>query len=81
MTFRTIRDDHGVEWEIWEVIPRNRLTQYGAVTAEISLGWLTLRSRAERRRVTPAPEGWQKMTDDEMLALLSSAERVPSGGE
>lgn len=74
MTLRTFRDASGTAWEAWEVIPRNRLTQHGAVTAEMSLGWLSLRSPGERRRVIPTPEGWQRMSDDELREMLATAE-------
>jgi len=74
MSLRTFRDAAGTAWEAWEVMPTNRLTQHGAVTAELSLGWLSLRSRSERRRVSPTPEGWERMSDDELRAMLVTAE-------
>lgn len=80
MSLRTFRDAAGTAWEAWEIMPTNRLTQHGAVTAELSLGWLTLRSPGERRRVCPTPEGWQRMTDDELRAMLASAEPERADG-
>lgn len=80
MTLRTFRDAQGTAWEAWEVIPKNRLTQHGAVTAELSLGWLSLRSGGERRRVVPTPEGWQRMSEEELRVMLATAEPEKSDG-
>lgn len=36
-------------------------------------GWLAMKCDAERRRIAPIPEGWQSMTDDELLKLIDDA--------
>jgi hypothetical protein len=40
-------------------------------------GWLAFESAAEKRRLSPIPEGWQSLPDDALRALCGRAEIVP----
>lgn len=56
----------------------------GAVSPEMTHGWLAFRSALELRRVLPIPAGWEQMTDTELERLcrtgVVSTERVPPPG-
>jgi hypothetical protein len=39
----------------------------------MSAGWLAMLGGTERRRIAPIPEGWERMTDEELLELMSRA--------
>ena len=78
---RELRDARGVEWRVWEVIPKisshrgapgERLGDYGE-------GWLAFESHAgtERRRLPHIPDGWKELGDGDLEKLLDRAEVVP----
>ena len=41
-----------------------------ALPPELRDGWLAFESGDERRRLTPPPEGWEALSDAELVALL-----------
>jgi hypothetical protein len=43
------------------------------VPPELQAGWLAFQSASERRRIAPVPSGWDKLPDDALLTLLSTA--------
>jgi hypothetical protein len=44
------------------------------VAPQLEGGWLTFRSVAgERRRIIPAPQGWEALDDQSLVRLLASA--------
>jgi hypothetical protein len=47
------------------------------VRPEFLGGWLAFQSRLERRRLAPAPQGWESMDDEELAELCAQA--VPVG--
>jgi len=56
---------------------RKRHEQRLPVPAELQKGWLTFQSKSERRRLAPAPAGWEQMSDEELEGLLRQA--APKG--
>src|SRR5213595_2401957 len=44
-----------------------------AVEPEFRKGWLAFQSGSEWRRLAPIPEGWDSMSENELLALLGRA--------
>ena len=84
MAHRVFSDEHGVEWQVWAVIPtlaqrelrhRNSQTQ-SSLSRELSQGWLAFQSRDERRRLVPTPAGWETLPEAGLGALLEQAEPV-----
>ncbi|MDB4876909.1 MAG: hypothetical protein JWM41_3355 [Gemmatimonadetes bacterium] len=71
---RVIVDERGTEWEVYDE---------STWSIELALEWdflpqtenpgLIFASRDGRRRVWPCPVGWQKLSDAELLALLTAA--------
>jgi len=46
-----------------------------AVHESLRDGWLAFRSDVEHRRRAPIPDGWMALSDEELCALLESAQR------
>jgi len=46
------------------------------LSGEYAQGWLAFESPTERRRLTPIPEGWERLDDAGLEALLSEATPV-----
>ena len=74
---RTVVDQGGVEWEIYDEsewsIP---LALDWSIQAQAESPGLIFVSVIDRRRLWPAPEGWQQMNDAGLLELLQSAKSI-----
>jgi hypothetical protein len=74
---RTIVDDHGVEWEVYDE---------GTWSIQLALDWdvlpqtsnpgLLFVSGAGRRRLWPCPEAWKALADPDLLDLLARAKAL-----
>lgn len=56
-----------------------RVADQGArmqVRPEFAHGWLAFQSRHERRRLAPAPVGWEELDDDALGRLCAQADRI-----
>ena len=78
--FRKVTDQQGIAWSVWEVLPKGKPrrdsmigTQLPPLPDELQRGWLTFQSDTERRRLSPAPEGWSELPDARLLSLLDEA--------
>jgi hypothetical protein len=84
MAHRTVRDSVGHDWDVWEVHPTLAgqtpigTGVKGRVSQRLAAGWLAFQSAHEKRRLAPVPDGWEAMSDEEILALL---ERAPKAGK
>lgn len=80
MALRSIVCD-GVEWRVWDVRPTapTRLEMTGA-SPVLKQGWLCFESANEKRRVAPAPEGWDSWDDATLVACVREAPRVERKG-
>lgn len=70
MAHRTIHDDRGLEWQVWDTIPAKRVSQ------TFESGWLTFESVSEKRRLAPVPLYWFNASEAELLRMLQSAKPV-----
>lgn len=70
MSHRTIRDDQGVEWQVWDTIPAK------LVSRTLESGWLTFECATEKRRLAPVPLYWLSAGEGELLRLLGEATPV-----
>jgi len=52
---------------------RQRSEARVAVEPEFRKGWLAFQSGADWRRLAPIPEGWESISDNDLLALLARA--------
>ena len=89
MTIRALRDEHGVEWQVWAVHPSTPARLPAAdgpagpqlrplLAPHLADGWLTFESAAgERRRIVPIPAGWDALDDAMLGRLLRQATPQP----
>lgn len=76
MALREIRDERGVQWQVWDTKPTLRLGDEvaGAHLHEDAVqGWLTFQSANERRRFYQVPPGWEELSDAELTRLCDHA--------
>ena len=53
---------------------RRRIREFRLVIPrELSEGWLALQSRGRKIRLSPIPDGWQHLSDDELAAIVHRA--------
>ena len=82
MAARQFKDGAGRDWLVWEVIPEELHPQ---VRAEAYLaqmyhtGWLVFETSSgeEKRRLSPVPENWSELPEEELTILLQRSELVP----
>jgi hypothetical protein len=68
---RAITDARGIWWDVFAVYPEMRAA---SLKGTFQQGWLTFDSGTEKRRLSPIPDDWQRLTDAELMQLLSRAE-------
>ena len=49
------------------------------VPSALQDGWLAFQSGKDRRRLTPIPEQWVTLPDEELVRLLARADRLTDG--
>lgn len=54
-----------------EAVDRRRSREFRLVIPrELSDGWLALQGRSRKIRLSPIPEGWMHLSDEELAALV-----------
>jgi hypothetical protein len=57
-----------------EELDRRRQREFRLVIPrELRQGWLALQAPSEKLRVSPIPDGWMHLSDDELAALVARA--------
>jgi hypothetical protein len=79
VALREYRDDEGVTWRVWAVMPSSVSKSEIAVAGRFLAGWLCFDCGAEKRRLKPVPSAWDQRTDHELDALRRTAEVVRKG--
>ena len=51
------------------------------ISPGLESGWLAFASSTERRRIAPAPQGWEDLPDDALVRLCLSAAPCPRRSE
>src|SRR5688572_7460230 len=79
---RDFTDKAGRRWRAWDISPdaihpQTKAEDYLADCFQ--LGWIVFETfdGSDKRRLCPYPKGWDSFTDDQLVALLGKAERVP----
>jgi hypothetical protein len=75
-TSRSVRAPDGREWRVFAVFPSTR-TGRAVVRDTYARGWLSFDSQDETRRLAPIPEGWDTLSDDELVQLCERGESSP----
>lgn len=71
---RTFVDVRGVTWSVWAVHPQHSGTHRAGLRGTYLQGWLAFVCEAEKRRLSPVPDGWMQVDDAELERLCASAE-------
>ena len=71
---RTFVDVRGVTWSVWAVHPQHSGTHRAGLRGTYLQGWLAFVCEAEKRRLSPVPEGWMQVDDAELERLCATAE-------
>ncbi len=53
---------------------RKRRSARSPLPGKLHAGWLAMRSPTERRRVSPVPEGWADLPNEQLQAIIETAE-------
>lgn len=72
-THRMLTDPTGVTWDVYAVYPDAQFSQ--KLRGAFRTGWLCFDSGPEKRRLSPVPDSWQDLADEELQRLADSAER------
>ncbi|MDQ3997946.1 MAG: hypothetical protein M3303_13125 [Gemmatimonadota bacterium] len=77
-THRTFVDARGVQWDVFAVYPEARLSVHSQLKGTYPQGWLCFDSASEKRRLSPIPQDWQTMSDEQLRQLAEQAEAAAS---
>ncbi len=82
MAVREVEDRSGRRWRAWDISPdaihpQTKAEDYLADCFQ--LGWIVFETfdGSDKRRLCPYPKNWEELPEDQLLALLERAERVP----
>jgi hypothetical protein len=70
---RAVDGARGVRWTVFAVHPSTTQGR-AALPARLRDGWLAFDAGQEMRRLAPIPDGWELMSDRQLLALCDTAE-------
>jgi hypothetical protein len=70
---REVQDARGLRWTVFAVRP-SAPSSRATLPTPYQSGWLAFDAGQETRRLTPIPEAWELMSDDQLLALCDRAE-------
>jgi len=73
---RTVTDSNRTVWTIFEVKKTGAADQWTYLPEQFGNGWLCFESDIAKRRLTPVPPGWGRMSDIDLLGLLKRAQPV-----
>ncbi|HMA23760.1 MAG TPA: hypothetical protein VKP00_07190 [Gemmatimonadaceae bacterium] len=74
---RTIVDDHGIEWEVYdESVWSIQFALDWDMSPQTTNPGLWFVSDVERRRLWPCPDAWQRLADTDLLGLLARAKAI-----
>jgi hypothetical protein len=84
MSHRVVTDAAGRRWQVWAVTPGAHTGRSPVgISPEFARGWLAFEQldvpaagRAEKRRLTPVPAGWELTSEPQVLGWLAHATPV-----
>ncbi len=77
-THRILRDGRGMRWDVYAVYPDAQMTTRTQLRGTYSQGWLCFDSASEKRRLSPIPRDWHKLTNEQLAELAGRAEVASS---
>jgi hypothetical protein len=77
MALRTFHGRDGTLWNVWDVVPTLvHNDRKVALSTGMTSGWLCFESGGVKRRIVPAPSGWEEWSEDELDSALATAQTV-----
>jgi hypothetical protein len=76
-THRIFRDVRGVRWDVFAVYPDARLAARWQLKVPYARGWLCFDSMGQKRRLSPIPAEWFRLSNAQLEQLGGRAELVP----
>ena len=73
-THRVFADGRGVRWDVFAVYPEPRPSVHSQLKGSYPQGWLCFDSPGEKRRLSPIPENWQGLNEEQLAQLAERAE-------
>jgi hypothetical protein len=73
---RTFRDGAGIEWTVFEVRRSNEESNWAYLPRGFRSGWLCFESSAGKRRLSPVPDGWKMLEENDLERMLKRAAPV-----
>jgi hypothetical protein len=73
-THRTYTDTQGIWWDVFAVYPEARGVSQSPLRGSFQQGWLCFDCGTEKRRLSPIPDDWRTITEQELEALGTRAE-------
>lgn len=70
---RAVTDPGGATWDVYAVYPEAQFSQ--KLRGTFQAGWLCFDSGVEKRRLSPIPDNWQELGDEQLARLADAAER------
>ena len=78
-THRIFRDARGVRWDVFAVYAEGRLALQRQLEAPYKSGWLCFDSPKQKRRLSPVPREWYRLSNAQLEQLAERADAVPAG--
>jgi hypothetical protein len=84
MAHRTFSGSDGALWNAWSIAP-DRPESWNTKAAHflptgMTEGWLCFECGDDKRRLSPVPDGWDALSDEELRAMCASANPVVRRG-
>jgi hypothetical protein len=79
---RVFEDANRITWTTFAVYPSKSTSDRARLPGPFQTGWLSFDSGSETRRLTPIPEAWMSLSDEELRTLCEQAKvsrRRPRG--
>jgi hypothetical protein len=76
VVMRTFRDAAGLEWTVFEVRRSGEESNWAYLPRGFRSGWLCFESSAGKRRLSPVPDGWKLLDEDDLERMMRRAAAV-----
>lgn len=78
MSLRTVVHN-GTVWTVWDVVRTLSRSISVPLPDGASPSWLCFQSSGEKRRLVPAPQGWERWSDEQIVVAMQDAPVVAPG--
>lgn len=73
-THRILRDGKGVRWDVFAIHPTADVADRAQLQGPLAEGWLCFDATSEKRRLSPVPDDWFRMSNEQLMALAERAD-------